>query len=134
MKFDMKLVLGVVAGVVVAFACVLAIEMLGHRLYPPPPGTDFTDPAQVARLMEIVPPAALAFVVGAWFVGALAGAWVANAVAKRGLAGWIVALVVIAGGVYTMLTIPHPAWMWAAGIALPLIAAWLAQKLAKVAL
>ncbi len=128
----MKIVLGVVAGLVVAFLCVVGIELVGHNVFPPPAGTDLTDPAQVARLMETVPTAALAFVILAWFLGALVGAWVANAVAKRALAGWIVVLLVIAGGVYTMLTIPHPLWMWAAGIALPLIAGWLAQRLAKV--
>jgi hypothetical protein len=128
----MKIILGVVAGLVVAFLCVMGIEAVGHLVYPPPPGTDLTDPAQVARLMEIVPAAALAFVAAAWFVGALAGAWVANAVAKRALAGWIVALLVIAGGVATMIMIPHPAWLWAAGIVLPVIAGMLAQRFARV--
>lgn len=128
----MKIVLGVVAGIVVAFLCVLGIETVGHLAFPPPPGTDLTDPAQVARIMENVPPAALAFVAAAWFIGALAGSWVANLIAKRSLAGWIVVLLVLAGGIYTMTTIPHPAWMWAMGIALPLIAGWLAQRLAKV--
>lgn len=128
----MKILLGVVAGALVAFLCVFGIETVGHLAFPPPPGTDFTDPAQVARLMEVMPPAALAFVVAAWFIGTLAGAWVADALAKRGLAGWVVALLVIAAGVFTMTTIPHPMWMWAAGVALPLIAAWLAQRFAKV--
>jgi len=129
----MKIVLGVVAGCVVAIACIFGIEAIGHMVFPPPAGTDLTDPAQLARLMEIMPTAALAFVLAAWFLGTLTGAWVADRVAKRALAGWIVALLVIAGGVYTMMTIPHPAWMWAAGIGLPLVAAWLAQRLAKVA-
>lgn len=125
----MKTVVGVVAGVVVAFLCIFAIEAVSHLIFPPPPGTDFTDPAQVARLMEVMPTAALVMVVVAWFAGALAGGWVANVVAKRALAGWIVALLVIAGGVATMVMIPHPAWMWGVGIALPLIAGWLAQRL-----
>ena len=127
----MKIVLGVVAGIVVAFLCVAGIETLGHLAIPPPPGTDPSDPAQLARIMENVPAAALAFVAAAWFVGSLAGAWVANLVAKRALAGWITVLLVLAGGVYTMTVIPHPVWMWAMGIALPLIAGWLAQKLAR---
>lgn len=129
----MKTVLGVVAGVVIAFLCIFAIEAVSHLLFPPPPGTDLTDPAQVARLMEVMPTAALVMVVVAWFAGALAGGWVANALAKRALAGWIVALLVIAGGVATMVMIPHPPWMWAAGIGLPLVGAWLAQRLAGVA-
>lgn len=29
-----------------------------------------------------------------------------------------------------MLMIPHPAWMWAGGILLPLLAAWIADRLA----
>jgi len=128
----MKIVLGVVAGFVVAFLCVAGIETIGHMAYPPPPGTNLGDPAQLARLMENIPAAALAFVWGAWFIGALAGAWVANLVAKRALAGWIVALLVIAGGIYTMTIIPHPVWMWAMGILLPLIAGWLAQRFARV--
>ena len=128
----MKIVLGVVAGVVIAFVCVFAVEFVGHSVFPPPPDIDLTNPADVERLMSTLPAGAFAFVVAAWFVGALAGAWTANRIAQRGLAGWIVALLAICGGVYTMTIIPHPTWMWAAGIALPLIAAWLAQRLARV--
>lgn len=128
----MRIVAGIVVGAVIAVLCVAGIEMVGHLAFPPPPGTDLTDPAQVARIMENVPWAALAFVAAAWFIGALAGSWVANLIAKRALAGWIVVALVLAAGIYTMTTIPHPAWMWAMGIALPLIAGWLAQRLAKV--
>ena len=128
----MKIVLGVVFGAIVAIVCVFAIEFVGHSVYPPPEGIDLANPADVERLMSTLPAGAFAFVVAGWFVGALAGAWTANRIAQRGIAGWIVALLVICGGVYTMTIIPHPAWMWAAGIALPLIAAWLAQRLARV--
>ena len=128
----MRIVLGVAAGVLVAFLCVFAVEMVGHSLYPPPEGLDLRNPADVDRLMASLPAMAFVFVLGAWFLGALLGAWVANVIAKRGLAGWIVALLVVAGGVATMVMIPHPAWMWAAGILLPLIAGWLAQRLAGV--
>ena len=129
----MRIVAGIVIGAVVAILCVAAIETIGHLAFPPPPATDLTDPAQVARIMATVPLAALAFVAAAWFIGALAGAWVANLVARRALAGWIVIALVLAAGIYTMATIPHPAWMWAMGIALPPIAGWLAQRFAKVA-
>jgi hypothetical protein len=128
----MRIVIGIVAGAVVAVLCVAGIEMAGHLVFPPPLGTDLTDPAQVARIMENVPWPALAFVAAAWFIGALAGASVANRIAGRALAGWIVILLVLAAGIYTMTTIPHPAWMWAMGILLPLIAGWLAQRLARV--
>jgi hypothetical protein len=131
MNGTMRLVLGVVAGAVVAVACIFGIEMAGHAVYPPPPGTDVTDPEQLKELMRIVPTGALVIVALAWFAGSLVGAWVANLVAQRAVAGWIVALLIVAGGVSTMIGIPHPAWLWACGILLPLLAAQIAQMTGK---
>lgn len=130
----MRVVLGVLAGLVVAFLCVFAVEWVGHSLYPPPAGLDLEDPADQARLMQAMPAAAKAMVLLGWFAGALAGAWTANRVAdrsvgRRGVAGWIVALLVVAAGIATMLMIPHPAWMWAGGILLPLAGAWIAERI-----
>jgi hypothetical protein len=102
--------------------------MIGHSLYPTPAGLDINDPADQARVMAAMPAAAKAFVLLGWFVGALAGAWTANRIAGRSLAGWIVALLVIVAGVATMVMIPHPAWMWAGGILLPLLAGWIAER------
>ncbi len=126
----MRVILGILAGLVVAFACVFVIEAIGHSVYPSPPGLDLTNPRDIDRLMAVMPVAALAFVMVAWFVGALAGAVVANLVARRATAGWVVALLVIAAAVATMVMIPHPAWMWAAGIALPLLAGFVAARFA----
>ena len=126
----MRMVLGIVAGIVVAGLCVAGIETLGHALYPPPAGLDPTNPRDIDRMMSLLPAMALVFVAVAWFVGALAGAFVANLVARRAQAGWIVALLVVASGVATMVMIPHPIWMWAAGIALPLVAAFVAARFA----
>jgi hypothetical protein len=127
----MRILLGVIAGAVVAFLCVVGVEYAAHMVYPPPPGFDVNDREAVARAMASAPTAALAFVAAGWFLAALLGAWVADAVAKKALAGWIVALIVVAACVANLLMIPgHPAWMWAAAILLPLIGGWLAQRLA----
>ena len=128
----MRIVLGVIAGAVVAVLCIWGIEQLVHMVYPAPPGTDLNDPEQAASYVASAPAAALALVAAGWFVGALVGAWVACAVAKRALAGWVVALLVLAGCIVILTQIHgHPGWMWAAGILLPLIGGWLAQRLAK---
>jgi hypothetical protein len=128
----MRIVLGVIAGLVVAFACIMGVELLGHTVYPPPADVDFYDPEQVGRMMAEAPVGAMAFVAAAWFVGALAGAWAATAIARRALAGWTVALLVLAGCITILVVLPgHPGWMWAAGIILPLLGGWLAQRLAK---
>lgn len=128
----MRIVLGVIAGAVVGLLSIWGIYQLIHMAYPPPLGTDLNDPEEAARYMASAPAAALALVAAGWFIGALVGAWVACAVAKRALAGWIVALLVLAACVVVLTQIQgHPGWMWAAGILLPLIGGWLAQRLAK---
>ena len=129
----MRILLGVITGAVVAFLCVFAVEYAAHTVYPPPPGFDFHDSEQLARAMAAAPTGAFAIVAAGWFVAALIGAWVAAAVAKRAVAGWIVTLIVVAACIANLLMIPgHPTWMWAAGILLPLIGGWLAQRLAGV--
>lgn len=128
----MRILLGVLAGIILAGLCVFAVEAVGHSLFPLPAGLDPSDPADQRKLMEAMPAAAKAMVLLGWFVGALLGAWAANRIARRALAGWIVALLVIAAGVATMIMFPHPAWMWAGGILLPLAAGWLARRLAGV--
>ena len=128
----MRILLGVLVGAVVAGLCVYLVELVGHSVFPLPPGVDPKDPADYRRVMDAMPAAAKAIVLAGWFLGALAGAWAANRIARRALAGWIVVLLVIAAGVATMIMIPHPAWMWAGGILLPLAAGWLARRLAAV--
>ena len=98
----MRTALGIIVGVTVAFLCVFPVEVIGHSFYPP-----------LARLMGAMPTTAKVLVLAGWFVGALAGAGVANRVARRGIAGWVVALLVMITGVATMVMMPYPAWMWA---------------------
>jgi hypothetical protein len=70
----MRMLMGIVAGIVVAFVCIFAVEWVGHSVYPPPPGLDLSNPADMERLMAAMPATAKALVLVAWFVGALAGA------------------------------------------------------------
>jgi hypothetical protein len=128
----MRILLGILAGAVLAGLCVFAVEAISHMIFHLPPGVDPRNPADYQRLMDAMPVAAKFMVLLAWFLGALLGALAANLIARRALAGWIVALLVVAAGVATMMMIPHPAWMWAGGILLPLAAGWLARRLAGV--
>ena len=125
----MRKLLGVVAGIAVAILVIMAIEFAGHAAYPPPPDIDLRDPAATNRLIASLPPGALAGVVIGWFLGSFAGAWTAIRVARWATAGWIVVAFVIAGGLYTIITIPHPMWMQIAAVALPLLAGWMALRI-----
>lgn len=118
-----------VAGVIVAAIVVFAVEGLGHALFPPPVGLDLADPQNQARLIAAMPGQAKVMVVVAWFLGSLAGAATAMAIAHRALAGWIVAAVMVALSVWTTQMFPHPAWMVVCAVVLPLAGAWLARRL-----
>lgn len=130
----LKLFLGIAAGIIVAFAAVAIAESLGHQLYPLSSSIDPRDVAELAGAMDAVPFGAKAVVLAAWFLGALIGGYLANRIADRAIAGWIVAAAVALSGVATMLVIPHPMWMWAGGVLLPVAAGWLSQQGARVTL
>lgn len=128
-----RTILGMLAGVVVAVAVIMAVEAIGHRFYPPPAGLDPTDPANEAAFAAFV--AALPFpgklvVLVAWMLGTFAGALVGAKLARhQTAAGLLVALVVISGVVGMIMKIPHPMWLAAAGLLLPIPVALFAVRL-----
>lgn len=129
----LKLILAIAVGIVAAFVTIFVVEMVWHRFFPLPAGVDFNDPAQLATMMERLPLSNKLAAVGAWFLGALAGAYVANRIALRALAGGIVAVAVVLAAYVNMAMIPHPGWMWTAGVLLPLAAGWIAQRATRTA-
>ena len=126
----MRKLLGVIAGVVALGVTVWIVEMISHMIWTPPAGVDVSNPAQLAKLMDMVPLEAKIAVVVAWFLGAIAGAWVGAKVAQWSPAGWIVVAIGICFGVMTLFMIPHPLWMQVAAVVAPLAGGWIATKLA----
>ena len=102
-------------------------------LYPPPPGTDLTQPDQLAAYVARAPLAAMALVVASWVLGAFAGGWVAAKVARDHplFAALVIGLLVLAGVIANNTMIPHPVWMTVLGVALPLPAAWRGARMAR---
>ena len=127
-----RTIVGVIVGLLVMAGCVAAVEWLGHALYPPPAGLDYQDPAQLQALMQSMPWQAKALVVLAWTLGSLAGGFVAAMIARarRRGAALCVGLVMLALVGINLAMIPHPAWMMALGLLLPLPFALLGRELA----
>ena len=125
----LRLILGVVLGIVVGAIVTGVVEGMGHTIFPPPPGVDLTDPAQLQTVMSRVPMEAKIAVLLAWFLGVLAGASSANLIAgRRALAGRITSLLIFCFAAWTMTSIPHPAWFVAAACGAILLAAFLADR------
>ena len=122
-----RIILGLVAGAVAAFASVFLIEAIGHAVYPIPADLTSGNREQMAALIRSLPPGALAFVVGAWFAGALVGGAVAALIARRRWAAWFITALVALASIVTTFMIPHPEWMQVSAVIAPLLGGLLAH-------
>lgn len=127
-----RTILGILAGMVTAWVLIMACQFASGMLYPPPPGTDLTQPDQLAAYVARAPLAAMALVVASWVLGAFAGGWVAAKVAREhpSFAALVIGLLVLAGVIANNTMIPHPVWMTVLGVLLPLPAAWMGARMA----
>lgn len=126
----LRLILGLIAGVLAGGIIVGVVETLSHVIFPPPPGLDVSDPAQLRSVMDQISLEAKIAVLVAWAGGTFAGGWVAAFIARRGQwPAWIVAAVLFGGSVWSMTMIPHPLWMIAGAVIVSIVFAWLGGRL-----
>jgi len=122
----------VVLGVVVAFVLIMAIEILGSTLFPPPAGVDVMDEASLSAALEAgqIPLGAMLFVLLAYLVGSFAGGGVAARIARRNPMGHalVVGGILLVMGIGNLVSIPHPLWMAIATLVIFLPAAWLGGR------
>jgi hypothetical protein len=131
------LLMAIVAGAALSIATVALLEMLGHKLYPPPAGLVEAfaagDKAEILALIEQLPVGAFISVLAGWFFGTLAGCMLAARIAGSNprLAAMLVAALMLAATIANLLLIPHPLWMTLAGPALVLMAGFIALRHAR---
>jgi hypothetical protein len=124
-----KVIAGVIAGIVAAFATVWGTDMVGHAIHPVPADLNVRDYEAVGAFIRTMPPLALAIVALAWFLGALVGGFVAGKITDRRWAVWLVAGLVAAAGVANVLMIPHPVLLQIAAVAAPLLGGFVASRI-----
>ena len=120
-----RTIIAAAIGIAAAFGLVWLAQYAGHEL----------SPAQYdLESGEILIPvgSTVALVIG-WFVGTFAGSWLAMRGSAGTGAGWIVAGAVIGAALYRAVTLADTWWIMALGVAVPLAAAWLAQRAAGMA-
>ncbi|MBX3560852.1 MAG: hypothetical protein KF780_03470 [Sphingomonas sp.] len=124
----MRTFLGIVAGIVAAFAVQIGIDVLTNKLYPVAI-SDMWDRAQVTQAMASRPTPALLLTVLGFFLGALAGGYVARRLSGVGWTVWVPAGVLAAMALIISVAYPVPAWTWFATLAAPLIGGMIAGHL-----
>lgn len=123
----MRNLFAVVLGVAVAVFAIMAVEMVGHSLYPPPANLKLDDPKAIADYIARAPFLALALVPVAWAAGAFCGGTVASLVAagrRPQRFGLVVGTVIFAASVMNLWMIPHPLWLVLAAPFACLIPGW----------
>lgn len=126
-----RIIGGIVAGIVSAFAAIWLIELVGHSIYPVRSDVNYGNVEEMASLIRGMPLGAQAFVVAAWFGGALIGGVVANLIADRRWPAWPVAALVAAASILNILMIPHPDWMQVGAVVAPVLGGLIATHLAR---
>jgi hypothetical protein len=109
MKSAVRGLLAVAAGMVVAFALVVAVEVFSAVVHPFPAGLDPNVPGNIPEHVRRYPQWILGVVVPMWGATAAAAAWVASRIGGR-LAGAIVALLLAAALVFNLAMLPYVTW------------------------
>lgn len=124
----------IVSGLFAMMIVITFIELGNAKfLFPPPAGLDLRSPEAVAAYIPTMPWGALAVVLLGWLLGAFAGGAVAARVAgsHRTACALVVATVEVALVAMNAASIPHPTWVSASGLLLPIPLAWLAARLVQ---
>jgi len=127
-------ILGILVGAVVAGIVIAGVEALSSLVYPLSAGVDPHDREALRQVIKALPAGAFLFVLAAWALGALLGAWVAARLAGRSpiLHGLGIGLIFLIAGIVNMLMLPHPVWFWVAGIAVLPISSYFGGRWAAI--
>ena len=122
----------IVIGVVAAFVTVMLVDKIGHIVYPPPAGLDFTNPDAIRPYLATLPIGAFLFILASSVIAAFNGTLVACFIgtARLRIFGAVVGGFVFAASVANFIAIPHPLWLALATLVGIILSTLLAMRLA----
>jgi hypothetical protein len=120
------------AGLALSIGVIMAVQMIGHSIWPPPAGLDWNNGEVVRTYTSQLPFLALLFPIASYFLGALAGPFVACRIGTTRPLVFIgvICLVLLASTIANLIQIPHPLWFAVLAVAAIIIGGWLALQLA----
>ena len=124
----LRRIAAVIAGMIVAVLIVLASEGIGHKIYPPPPGTDMHDMANVKAFVATLPLSVLLIVLTGWLIATFAGTWLAARIAGTPIPGYVVGALLLCGGIANAFMIPQPVWFSVASFVIYIGATWVGAR------
>lgn len=115
----LRIIIGVVAGIVLGSVCIWAVETINHLLFPFPKDMKPTDMEAFKEYVDQLPFLGKFMVIIGYALGALVSGFVATKVAKNGkhTAAAICGFIFMIFTIYNMTVLPTPIWFWVLGIA-----------------
>lgn len=136
MRSILRSIAAVVAGFIAASIVMTIVEAInGHVLYPElgKAAEGMTDREAIRALLATAPVGAFLIVIVGWFLGGLAGGWVAARLAPKSALGHALVLgaLLTLAGIANNLMIPPPLWFWIASLVVLLPATYLGARFAQ---
>lgn len=120
---------GIVAGMAAAITLIMVTEAIGNQIAPAPAQLEFTDITRTPPL----PLMTLLFPILGWFLGALVGGFIAIKVSDRPWTAWVIAGAVLVATGFNFILMAFPPWVIVAGLIVPVLGGWLAQRICAMA-
>ena len=114
----LRVLLGVVAGIIAGSLCIWGVETLNHILHPYPAGMKANDMEAFKSYIENLPFLGKFMVIVGYAVGALVSGFISTKIAKNGrpTAAVVCGLIFLSFTIYNMMVLPTPIWFWILGI------------------
>lgn len=114
----LRVILGIVAGIIAGSVCIWGVETLNHILYPYPAGMKVNDMEAFKSYIENLPFSGKFMVIVGYALGALVAGFIATKIARNGksTAAVICGFIFLSFTIYNMVVLPTPIWFWILGI------------------
>lgn len=118
-------VVAVFVGMVVGMVANMGLIFANMALFPAPPGLDFNDTEAMQAYIGALPATGFILPMVAHLMQAGLGGWVAARLgaSRPVVLALIIGVVTLAGGLYNLMVLPGPWWMWVE-VPLYLVVAW----------
>jgi len=125
-------IISVVTGIIVAVVLITVVEVISHKIYPPPTGIDFNNKEALKELMNTMPKGAMLLVILAHAIGAFGGGVVTALISteKRIMFSTVTGGIVLIMGIANLIMVPHPIWFAIADLLVYIPFAYLGALLA----
>lgn len=124
----MRRIIATVVGLVLAVGLIDGSWALANRWFPAPISPDAGDQDMLAQFVMAMPLTGQLLIAAGWLLAGLIGAFAVLRIAQWRPGAWIVALVVVATGVWNLTQLAQPLWLQGATLVLPVLGAWLAER------